>query len=213
MKRILLVVGAKGMLGRDLLEVLHSSFPDDEVIGWDVEEIDIQRERRRPLKSKDFDRISWSISPPIPMWMGVIGQREGFSCECGRDEGCGPCGRGGRAKMVYLSTDYVFDGNKEDPYLENDSPDPLNVYGRSKWRGERYVQELAKGALIIRTQWLYGKYGKNFVSSVLRQGREKKVLSIVNDQTGSPTYTVDLSKAMSTLIQSDGQGIFHVANQ
>ena len=117
-----------------------------------------------------------------------------------------------RAKMVYLSTDYVFDGNKREPYLESDSPHPLNVYGRSKWKGEQYVQELVKDALIIRTQWLYGRYGKNFVTSILRQAREKKVLSIVNDQIGSPTYTVDLAKAISALIQFDARGIFHVAN-
>ena len=101
---------------------------------------------------------------------------------------------------------------KREPYLESDPPHPLNVYGRSKWKGEQYVQELVKDALIIRTQWLYGRYGKNFVTSILRQAREKKVLSIVNDQIGSPTYTVDLSKAISALIQYDARGIFHVAN-
>jgi dTDP-4-dehydrorhamnose reductase len=114
--------------------------------------------------------------------------------------------------MVYLSTDYVFDGNKREPYLETDPPHPLNVYGRSKLKGEQYVQALLKDALIIRTQWLYGKSGKNFVTSILRQASEKKVLSIVNDQIGSPTYTVDLAKAIVVLIQYDARGIFHVAN-
>jgi len=116
------------------------------------------------------------------------------------------------AKMVYLSTDYVFDGNKKEPYLENDVPHPLNVYGRSKWEGEQHVQELVKNSLIVRTQWLYGRYGKNFVTSILRQATEKRVLSIVNDQMGSPTYSADLGKAIFTLIQFDVRGIFHVAN-
>ena len=116
------------------------------------------------------------------------------------------------AKMVYLSTDYVFDGDKREPYWESDSPHPLNVYGRSKLKGEQYVQELVRNSLIIRTQWLYGRFGKNFVSSILRQAGEKRALSIVNDQIGSPTYTVDLAKAISILIQSDAHGIFHVAN-
>jgi dTDP-4-dehydrorhamnose reductase len=114
--------------------------------------------------------------------------------------------------MVYLSTDYVFDGNKREPYLESDSPHPLSVYGRSKWKGEQYVQELVKDPLIVRTQWLFGRYGKNFVTSILQQAGEKRVLSIVNDQIGSPTYTVDLAKAISALIQFDASGIFHVAN-
>jgi dTDP-4-dehydrorhamnose reductase len=96
--------------------------------------------------------------------------------------------------------------------VESDLPHPLNVYGRSKWQGEQYVQELVKNGLIIRTQWLYGRYGKNFVASILQQAREKKALSIVNDQIGSPTYTVDLAKAISVLIQFNAQGIFHVAN-
>jgi dTDP-4-dehydrorhamnose reductase len=117
-----------------------------------------------------------------------------------------------RAKVIYLSTDYIFDGRKREPYLEEDPPHPLNVYGRSKLKGEQYVRELMEDALIVRTQWLYGKYGKNFVTSILRQAREKKVLSIVNDQIGSPTYTADLSKAISVLIRCNARGIFHVAN-
>lgn len=201
------------MLGRDLLGVLHSSFPDDEVIGWDIEEIDIQKGEEAATK---IEKLRPDIVVHIAAYTDVDG------CELDKEKAFRVNAEGtrvvalaasrGRAKMVYLSTDYVFNGNKEEPYLENDSPDPLNVYGRSKWRGERYVQELAKRALIVRTQWLYGSYGKNFVTSVLQQGREKKVLSIVNDQTGSPTYTVDVAKAMSTLIQSGAQGIFHVAN-
>jgi dTDP-4-dehydrorhamnose reductase len=117
-----------------------------------------------------------------------------------------------RAKVVYLSTDYIFDGKKREPYLEDDASNPLNVYGRSKWKGEQYVRELVKDVLIVRTQWLYGRYGNNFVTSILRQAGEKKVLSIVNDQIGSPTYTVDLSEAISVLLQYDARGVFHIAN-
>jgi dTDP-4-dehydrorhamnose reductase len=114
--------------------------------------------------------------------------------------------------MVYLSTDYVFDGEKREPYSETDPPHPLNVYGRSKLRGEQYVQECVEDSLIVRTQWLYGPFGRNFVDSILRQAREKKAIPIVDDQTGSPTYTVDLAKAMSGLIRVDARGIFHAAN-
>jgi dTDP-4-dehydrorhamnose reductase len=116
------------------------------------------------------------------------------------------------AKVVYLSTDYVFDGMKKEPYVEEDLPHPLSVYGRSKLKGEEYVQGVVKDALIVRTQWLYGKHGKNFVTAILRQAKEKKALSIVNDQTGSPTYTRDLSGAISVLLQQKAHGIFHVTN-
>jgi dTDP-4-dehydrorhamnose reductase len=114
--------------------------------------------------------------------------------------------------VVYLSTDYIFDGEKKEPYLESDPPNPLNVYGRSKWKGEQYAQRLVEDALIIRTQWLYGEHGKNFVSSILNQARDKRVLSIVNDQIGSPTYTVDLSEAISILLRGNARGVFHVSN-
>jgi dTDP-4-dehydrorhamnose reductase len=201
------------MLGRDLMGVLISSFPNDEVFGWDIEEIDIQEEDDTVFK---IERLRPDIVIHIAAYTDVDG------CELNEEKALAVNAEGTkymalaasrcRAKMVYLSTDYVFDGNKREPYLESDASHPLNVYGRSKLQGEQYVQALVKNGLIIRTQWLYGRYGKNFVASILQQARQKKVLSIVNDQMGSPTYTVDLAKAISLLIQFDAQGIFHVAN-
>ena len=207
------MIGAKGMLGRDLMDVLLASLPNDEVIGWDIEEIDIQKEEDTVFK---IEKLRPNIMVHIAAYTDVDG------CELNEEKAFAVNAEGTKhdpltasrcqAKMVYLSTDYVFDGNKREPYLESDSPHPLNVYGRSKWKGEQYVQELVKDPLIVRTQWLFGRYGKNFVTSILRQAGEKRVLSIVNDQIGSPTYTVDLAKAISALIQFDASGIFHVAN-
>jgi dTDP-4-dehydrorhamnose reductase len=211
--RTLLVIGAKGMLGKDLMEVLHASFPDNEIIGWDIEEIDIQKEEETILKIE-------KLQPDIVIHAAAYTDVDG--CERNEEKALAVNAEGTKyvvmaasrcqAKVVYLSTDYVFDGKKKEPYVESDLPHPLNVYGRSKLQGERYVQQWASHGLIVRTQWLYGRYGKNFVASILQQAREKKVLSIVNDQIGSPTYTVDLAKAISVLIQFDAQGIFHVAN-
>ncbi len=213
MKRRILVIGAKGMLGTDLMTVLHAGFPDDEVVGWDIGEIDIQKEEETVSKIE-------KLRPAVVVHLAAYTDVDG--CELDEERAFAINAEGTKhvalavsrceAKMIYLSTDYVFDGNKREPYLENDSPHPLNVYGRSKLQGEQYVQTWAKEALIIRAQWLYGRYGKNFVTSILRQANEKKVLSIVDDQIGSPTYTVDLSKAISVLIQFDARGIFHVAN-
>lgn len=207
------MIGAKGMLGRDLMGVLLSSLPNDEVFGWDIEDIDIQKEEDTVFK---IEKLRPHIVINIAAYTDVDG------CESNGEKAFAVNAEGAkhvalaalrcRAKVVYLSTDYVFDGNKREPYLESDFPHPLNVYGRSKWKGEQYVQELVKDVLIIRTQWLYGRYGKNFVTSILRQASKKRVLSIVNDQIGSPTYTADLAKAISVLIQFDARGIFHVAN-
>jgi dTDP-4-dehydrorhamnose reductase len=213
MKRILLVIGAKGMLGRDLMGVLQASLPNDEIIGWDIEEIDIQKEEDTVFK---IEKLRPDIVVHIAAYTDVDGceldEEKAFAVNAEGTRHVALAASRCRAKMVYLSTDYVFNGNKREPYLESDSPHPLNVYGRSKLKGEQYVQELVKDTLIIRSQWLYGRYGKNFVTLILQQAGEKRVLSIVNDQIGSPTYTVDLAKAISVLIQFDAQGIFHVAN-
>lgn len=211
MSRIL-VVGAKGMLGTDLMEVLRASSFDD-VIGWDIDEIDIRVEKDTVEK---IDRLRPEIVINVAAYTNVD------ECESQAERAFAINAEGMRhvtlaamkcrAKVVYLSTDYVFDGTKREPYVESDPTNPLNVYGRSKLQGERYVQELAEDGLIIRTQWLFGRHGNNFVSAILRQAREKNELSIVNDQIGSPTYTVDLAKAISALIQHDGKGVFHIAN-
>ncbi len=211
--RKILVIGAKGMLGRDLVETLRSSFPKDEITGWDLEEIDIQEERDTITRIRNLEP---GVIVHLAAYTDVDGcelnEKKAFAVNAEGTKhvalGAATCG----AKVVTLSTDYVFDGKKGSPYLEEDPPNPLNVYGRSKWKGEQYVQELVKDALIVRTQWLYGKHGKNFVASILRQAREKDVLSVVNDQVGSPTYTLDLSRAIALLIEGKARGIFHVAN-
>ena len=213
MKRIILVIGAKGMLGRDLMGILHSSLPNDEVKGWDIEEIDIRKKEETVTK---VEKLRPEIVIHIAAYTDVDGcelnEEKAFEVNAEGTKHVALAASRCRAKVVYLSTDYVFDGNKRDPYLESDLPHPLNVYGLSKLKGEQYVQECVKDFLIIRTQWLYGRYGKNFVASILRQASEKRVLSIVNDQIGSPTCTADLAQAISVLIQFNGQGIFHVAN-
>jgi len=212
MNRIL-VIGAKGMLGRDLVHELQSSFSDDEVLGWDIDEIDIRKEQETVTKIEGF-------RPAIVI--NLAGYTDVDGCESNEQEAFAANADGMRhvaigvrrcgAKVIYLSTDYVFDGEKGKPYLEDDPPNPLSIYGRSKWKGEQSVLKLAGDGLIIRTQWLYGRHGRNFVTAILRQAKEKKVLSIVNDQIGSPTYTVDLSRAIVLLIRKKASGIFHVTN-
>lgn len=218
MERIL-VIGAKGMLGRDLVPRLRPLF-EDEVLAWDIEEIDIQKERETVEKIE-------AVRPTIIVDLAAYTDVDG--CETDQEKAFRINGDGTKhivraasrcgARVVYLSTDYVFDGRKGAPYGEEDEPNPINVYGRSKRMGEEALLRSGQKGLILRTQWLYGRHGRNFVSAILNQARERrrrpdpeKPLSIVNDQFGSPTSTIDLSNMIVQLIQKGATGIVHAAN-
>ncbi len=123
-----------------------------------------------------------------------------------------------QAKLVHVSTDYVFDGTKTTPYQEDNQPHPAGVYGETKLRAEQQVQHIFNHAdrrqafLIVRTAWLYGRHGKNFVSAILQRARQHNTLQVVNDQTGAPTYTKDLARGIMALLTHNASGIVHVTN-
>lgn len=116
------------------------------------------------------------------------------------------------AKLIYISTDYVFDGTSEVPYQEYDNTNPQSIYGKSKRAGEVLVQSLSSRFFIVRTSWVYGIHGNNFVKTMLRLGQEKPFLKVVHDQKGSPTYTVDLANFLIELMETEKYGIYHVSN-
>jgi len=121
-----------------------------------------------------------------------------------------------RATMVYISTDYVFDGQKNKPYQEDDQPNPINIYGQIKLAGEKAVQNICPKYLIVRTAWLFGE-GRNFVQTILKLAKEKKTLKVVNDQVGSPSYALDLARTICKLIyglriMNYEPKIFHITN-
>ena len=126
-----------------------------------------------------------------------------------------------QAKLIHISTDYVFDGESDKPYTETDTPNPINVYGKTKLAGEKTLQAvMPMNAIIIRTSWLYSEYGNNFVSTMLRLGEERGEISVVNDQIGSPTYATDLAKILLHIIKTKefkemGQvaQIYHYSNK
>ncbi len=118
-----------------------------------------------------------------------------------------------KAKLVFISTDYVFDGEKEGPYLEYDPPNPLSIYGWSKLMGERMVLQHNSRSFILRISWLYGPHGKNFVETMLSLARTKDELCIVNDQHGTPTFVEDVARQVQTLIQTDSYGLYHATSQ
>lgn len=116
-------------------------------------------------------------------------------------------------KMVYISTDYVFDGEKEEPYEVTDTPKPVNYYGLTKYLGEQEVQKNLDKFFIVRTSWVFGKNGNNFVKTMLKLGQERKEIKVVCDQVGSPTYTYDLVKLLCDMIQTNKYGIYHATNE
>ena len=115
------------------------------------------------------------------------------------------------ARLLYLSTDYVFDGKQETPYTETDEPHPINVYGRSKWEGERLALAACRNTLIVRTSWLYGAHGANFVKTIMRLSEQQSELRVVADQRGCPTHARDLAKALAVLLRHDLRGVVHAA--
>ncbi len=117
------------------------------------------------------------------------------------------------AKMLYISTDYVFDGTKNGFYEVDDKPNPINVYGKTKLLGEQAVQKILDKYFIVRISWVFGEHGNNFVKTMLRLGKGRKEISVVADQYGSPTYTADLASLLVEMIQTDKYGIYHATNE
>jgi len=205
-----LVTGAKGMLGTDMVDVLSG---EHRVIGVDIGEVDI-------TDARATETLIFEAEPQIVVHTAAYTDVDG--CESNirhayRVNAIGTrnialaCRKVGAA-MLYVSTDFVFDGVKREPYLERDRPNPLNVYGFSKYAGEQFVASLLAEHYIIRTAWLYGENGKNFVTTMMRLADEQGKLKVVDDQFGSPTYTVDVALAVARLIATGKYGIYHMVN-
>jgi dTDP-4-dehydrorhamnose reductase len=117
--------------------------------------------------------------------------------------------------LIHISTDFVFDGTKRTPYTEEDTPNPLSVYGKSKLKGEQFLQGILERHFIVRTSWLYSEYGNNFVKTMFRLAETRDEISVVNDQIGSPTYAGDLASFLLEIINkpSKDYGIYHYSNE
>lgn len=117
------------------------------------------------------------------------------------------------AKLIYISTDYVFDGNGVRPFEVYDIPNPINYYGYSKYLGELEVKKHLDEFFIIRISWVFGEYGNNFVNTMIRLAETKKEISVVADQVGSPTFTYDLTKVLVEIMKTDKFGVYHITNE
>lgn len=204
---MILVIGHKGMLGQDLLALLG-----ERGRGVDLPDIDI-------TDMVSVQQVLTALKPKVVVNCAAYIDVDG--CESNAETAMQVNGEGVAflalvskeigAKLVQVGTDYVFDGSKGSPYQEDDLQKPLNVYGESKLAGELNV-DINPDHLLVRTQWLYGLQGKNFVETMLKLGQEKSLLTVVDDQIGSPTWTVDLAKGIIALIDRDCRGTYHCAN-
>jgi dTDP-4-dehydrorhamnose reductase len=206
----ILITGVKGQLGHELYEMLDGK---ETVTGIDIKDVDITDAQKIHEYINDFQ-------PDVVIHPAAYTNVDG--CEgnadlaykvnaVGTQNIASACLNTG-AKMVYVSTDFVFDGQKEKPYIEFDTPNPLSIYGKSKLAGEILAGRILNRFFIVRTAWLYGLNGNNFVKSILKQAKEKDTLTVVNDQWGTPTYTKDLAEVICRLIYTDGYGIYHATN-
>jgi len=207
----ILVTGANGQLGREL--VLLPAPRDMEIVGFGREELDITdlEQCRSVLRSHKPDAVIHCAA------YTKVDQAESQPDEAYRVNAYGTrnaalAAEEVGAKFVYISTDYVFDGRADKPYREYDRTDPQTVYGRSKLAGEQLVQSLTSRYFIVRTSWVYGKHGANFVKTMLKLAEERKMLRVVDDQIGSPTYTLDLARFLLELVKTDYYGIYHASN-
>jgi dTDP-4-dehydrorhamnose reductase len=208
----IVVTGAEGQLGK---EIVHS-LQDDmrfQVLG--------------------FDRQSWDVTNPLHTAHVVDGLQPDVIIHCAAytkvdqsehqpemayrvnveatrqiAEACNPK----NVRLVYISTDYVFSGENATGYTEEDGTYPINQYGKTKRFGEEWVQKLVKDHLILRTSWLYGPHGHNFVRTILRRAINQETIRVIDDQIGSPTYTGHLANYIKLLLPSEAQGIYHTAN-
>ena len=207
-----LVIGARGMLGTDLMKVLERAGID--AVGLDNEDVDI-------VQQDSVERALAMYEPRLIINVAAFTDVDG--CESRTElafavNAIGPenlaraAGRVG-ALLLHISSDYVFDGKKTCPYVEDDPMSPVGVYARSKAEGEIRIRRLLpENHCIVRTQWLFGMNGRNFVEAILAAAQTRGMLSVVNDQHGSPTYTRDLAGALIGLCRIGYRGTIHVTN-
>ncbi|MDD5483712.1 MAG: dTDP-4-dehydrorhamnose reductase [Kiritimatiellae bacterium] len=209
MNTTIAITGGRGMLGSDLAAVLEKA-------GYQTRALDLP----------DFD-----LADPVRLKQGLDGVEIVVNCAAFTNvdqaedapetamhinaEAVGNLGvwaKERNAYLIHISTDFVFDGESARPYLETDMPRPINVYGQSKLKGEELLRQSGCRCAIVRVQWSYGKHGVNFVAKLLERSRGGGALKVVNDQTGAPTWTLDMARAINSLLRERPEGIFHFAN-
>ena len=207
-----LVTGVKGQLGYDVVKDLKKR--GHEPIGVDREEMDLMNNdairefimNTRPeaiIHCAAYTAVD-KAEEEVEVCYQVNAEATKVIAECAKELDI---------TLIYISTDYVFDGTKEGEYVETDVPNPINVYGASKLLGEQYVQQLLEKYYIVRISWVFGENGNNFIKTMRRLGSERDELNIIHDQVGSPTYTADLAPLLVDMMETNKYGIYHATNE
>ena len=204
------IFGATGLLGKALMR----EWREDQVTGLSSKDADI----------RDPRQVENAVEETHPDWIVLAAAYTDVDgCETNRERAVA-VNRDGAAnvaqaakehgsRLLFLSTDYVFDGNKTSPYEVNDPRAPQSVYGRSKAEAEVQVEQILPGSCIVRTSWLFGTGGKCFPDTILKLASTRAQIDVVNDQLGSPTYAIDLARAIIQLCRKGAKGVVHVTNR
>lgn len=214
MPRNILVTGAKGQLGLSLQKIITTQTCYN-FFFTDKDEADITNESALSdlFKTKEF----YAVLHFAAYTAVDKAESEKDLCKAINTDATATIARlceTYSTKLLVISTDFVFDGSKTTPYLPSDKPNPLSVYGKTKYEGEQMALQNCKHCLVIRTSWLYSEYGNNFVKTMLRLGSERKELGVVFDQTGTPCYARDLAKVVLLCLDKDFEGqILHFSNE
>ncbi|GAA0179310.1 dTDP-4-dehydrorhamnose reductase [Clostridium sediminicola] len=220
----IVITGAKGQLGTQLINIIKSGkseigsidekYLNSEIIGIDIEDLDIS----------NLDEVIDFICKEKPdIIINPAAYTNVDACESNEDLAYKVNSLGARnlaiaaekvgAKLIHVSTDYVFEGNGTKPYKEYDIPNPVGVYGKTKYLGEQFVREFSSKHFIVRTAWLYGYNGGNFVKTIMKAAKERGKLQVVDDQRGNPTNAEDLAHHLLKIALSDEYGIYHCTGE
>lgn len=205
------VTGAKGQLGQDVMKQLHAQ--NHEALGTDRDDLDITNEA-------DVLKFISDVKPDVILHCAAYtnvdaaeaDKETAYQINALGTEYLAKAARAVDAKMLYISTDYVFDGTATEPYEVDHPTKPIGVYGETKFAGEEMLKKYVEKYFIVRTAWVFGIGGNNFVKTMIRLGEERGEVGVVHDQVGSPTYTVDLASFMLELMKTDKFGTYHATN-
>lgn len=208
----ILVTGVRGQLGHDVVDELTRR--GIEAVGVDIEEMDV-------TDSKSVDSVIRAAAPDAVIHCAAytaVDAAEENEELCRKVNGEGPRNIAGVCrqmdiKMLYISTDYVFEGNGDNFWRPEDECNPQSVYGQTKYEGEQAVQEILEKYFIVRIAWAFGVNGNNFVKTMLKLAKTHDTIRVVDDQVGSPTYTYDLARLLVDMVLTDRYGIYHATNE
>jgi len=207
-----LVTGAAGQLGREITKLLEGE--RNQVVAIDRAELDFSLPEK-VTEGIAQERADWVINCAAYTQVDSAEQERDAAFLVNRDSALavaeGVKSYGGR--LLQISTDFIFDGRQSTPYREEDKANPLSVYGQSKWEGENALRQAMPDAAILRTAWVYGEHGNNFVKTMLRLAAEREEFGVVDDQVGTPSWTADIARAIRALTAADAFGIYHFTNE